>query len=217
MPTAIGPSTFLELWVCSWKKSWGICEIDPGAVAGLAVGVDRTPVPDRLQRIDRRDHHVAPRLAIDRCDEAHAAGVALVTRANTCRDARDKLAFVEIVPVGLLGIERRRTVAGVAVLVIPVCSFPNASKLGPNASKLSSNEQIQLPTRRSGGGGGQWHLFSRRSRLGPGRLVLQVGVDALSGVPAVLHAPDHQRRAAHDVAAGEHAFHRSSSCCPSRS
>ena len=55
-------------------------DMDAGAVAGLAVGVDRAAVPDRLQRLDRRLDHLAPRLAVDRGDEADAAGVVLVGR-----------------------------------------------------------------------------------------------------------------------------------------
>ena len=54
--------------------------MDAGAVTGLAVGVDRAAVPDRAQRIDARLHHLAPRLAVDRRDEADAAGVVLEAR-----------------------------------------------------------------------------------------------------------------------------------------
>ena len=52
--------------------------VDPGAVAGLAVGVQRAAVPDRLERRDARLHHPAPRTAVDGGDEPHAAGVAFV-------------------------------------------------------------------------------------------------------------------------------------------
>ena len=55
-------------------------DVDAGTVAGLAVGVDRTAVPDRLQRLDALEHHLAPRLAVDRHDAADAAGVALERR-----------------------------------------------------------------------------------------------------------------------------------------
>ena len=53
-------------------------DMDAGAVAGLAVGIDRAAMPDRLQRIDAGHHHVAPRLAVERHDEADAAGVDLL-------------------------------------------------------------------------------------------------------------------------------------------
>ena len=75
-------------------------DVDAGAVAGLAVGVDRTAVPDRLERLDPLDHDLAPRLAVDGDDAAHPAGVALVGRvveavlgqmARIGRPARDEL------------------------------------------------------------------------------------------------------------------------------
>ena len=47
--------------------------VDARAVAGLAVGIHRAPVPDRLQRLDARFHDLAAFLAVDRHDEAHAA------------------------------------------------------------------------------------------------------------------------------------------------
>src|SRR5690606_20481214 len=52
-------------------------DLDAGAVAGLAVGVDRAAMPHRLQRIDARDHHVATRRAVARGDETDAAGIVL--------------------------------------------------------------------------------------------------------------------------------------------
>src|SRR3546814_17826728 len=55
-------------------------QVDAGAVAGLAVGVDRTAVPHRLQRLDAGDHHIAPRRSVERGDEADAAGVMLLRR-----------------------------------------------------------------------------------------------------------------------------------------
>ena len=55
-------------------------EVDPGAVAGLAVGVDRTAMPDRAQRVDRGRDHAAARLTVDRGDEADPAGGMLVGR-----------------------------------------------------------------------------------------------------------------------------------------
>ncbi len=48
--------------------------VDARAVTGLAVGVDRTPVPDRFQRVDPVDDNFAPGLAVDRGDQADAAG-----------------------------------------------------------------------------------------------------------------------------------------------
>src|SRR3546814_11188892 len=55
-------------------------QVDAGAVAGLAVGVDRTAMPHRLQRLDAGDHHIAPPRSIERGDEADAAGVILLRR-----------------------------------------------------------------------------------------------------------------------------------------
>ena len=54
--------------------------MDAGAVAGLAVGVDGAAMPDGLQRGDRRFHHLAARLAVDRGDDADAAGIMLLAR-----------------------------------------------------------------------------------------------------------------------------------------
>src|SRR5690606_37619675 len=59
--------------------------VDAGAVAGLAVGVDRAAMPDGLQRGDAGFHHAARRLAVERGNEADAAGVmlgALIPRAR---------------------------------------------------------------------------------------------------------------------------------------
>jgi hypothetical protein len=58
----------------------GDLNVDAGAVAGLAVGVDRTAVPDRLQGLDAGHDHLAARLAVDRGDQADAAGVVLLGR-----------------------------------------------------------------------------------------------------------------------------------------
>ena len=54
--------------------------MDAGAVAGLAVGIDRAAVPHRLQRVDAGLHHVAARLAVERGDQADAAGIVLLRR-----------------------------------------------------------------------------------------------------------------------------------------
>ncbi len=48
-----------------------------GAVAGLAVGVHRAPVPDSLQGADGELDHLAAGLAVDGADQADAAGVVL--------------------------------------------------------------------------------------------------------------------------------------------
>src|SRR5262249_38412025 len=53
-------------------------DVDACPVAGLAVGIDRTAMPHRLERGDRRLDHLAPRLPVDRRDEADAAGIVLV-------------------------------------------------------------------------------------------------------------------------------------------
>jgi hypothetical protein len=58
------------------KKSCGTDQ-HAGAVAGLAVGVDRAPVPEGLQGLDRQFDDFATRLAVDGADQADAAGVAL--------------------------------------------------------------------------------------------------------------------------------------------
>src|SRR6185369_4885879 len=38
--------------------------MDAGAVAGLAVGIDGTAMPDRFQGLDALQHDLAPRLAV---------------------------------------------------------------------------------------------------------------------------------------------------------
>ena len=55
--------------------------MDARAVAGLAVGIHRPPVPDRLQRLDARLDHLPARLAVLRHHEPHAAGGMLVLGA----------------------------------------------------------------------------------------------------------------------------------------
>ena len=84
--------------------------MDAGAVAGLAVGVDRAAVPDRLQRLDAGLDHVAPRLAVDaprpgrrrrrrarargrRPRGAQALDVRVVGRRRTRRRSRAKSAM----------------------------------------------------------------------------------------------------------------------------
>ncbi len=60
------------------EEPHGQLDMDAGAVAGLAVGIDRAAVPHRLQRIDRRRHDAARRLSVGCRDEADAARVALI-------------------------------------------------------------------------------------------------------------------------------------------
>jgi len=55
-------------------------DMDAGAVAGLAIGIDGAAVPDGLQRRNRRLNHLAARLAIEGRDDANAAGVMLLAR-----------------------------------------------------------------------------------------------------------------------------------------
>src|SRR3546814_14190814 len=54
--------------------------MDAGAVAGLAVGIDRTAVPQRLQRVDAGLDHRAVRHAVQRGDQPDAAGIMLPFR-----------------------------------------------------------------------------------------------------------------------------------------
>ena len=60
------------------EEGLGDLHVDAGAVAGLAVGIDRATVPDRLERLDPGLDHLAPRPAVDRGDQADAAGVVLL-------------------------------------------------------------------------------------------------------------------------------------------
>ena len=57
------------------EETFGQVDVQAGAVAGLAIGIDRAPVPDRLQRINRRRDNPPGRLAIGGSDEADAAGI----------------------------------------------------------------------------------------------------------------------------------------------
>ena len=61
-------------------------DMDARAVAGLAIGVHRAAMPHRLQRIDAGLHNVAPLLAIQRGDEADAAGIVLLRRVVGVRE-----------------------------------------------------------------------------------------------------------------------------------
>jgi len=50
-------------------------DMNAGPVAGLAVGIDRAAMPDRLQRVDRRGDDTTRRLAVGRRDQPDAARV----------------------------------------------------------------------------------------------------------------------------------------------
>jgi hypothetical protein len=63
------------------EEAHGQIDMDAGAVARLAIGIDRAAVPHRLQRIDRRDDDAAAGLAIRRGDKADATGIGLKLRA----------------------------------------------------------------------------------------------------------------------------------------
>jgi hypothetical protein len=52
--------------------------MNAAAVTGLAVGIDSAAVPNRFQRIDSPRHHIAARLAVNRSNEADAAGIVLI-------------------------------------------------------------------------------------------------------------------------------------------
>ena len=79
MPTASRPP--LGLWpVCLYMLPEEVLrdlDVDAGAVAGLAVGVDRAPVPHGLERRDAGLDHIAPRRAVERCNQPHSAGIVL--------------------------------------------------------------------------------------------------------------------------------------------
>ncbi len=100
------PPRFLGAMGLLQEEVLGDRQIDAGAVAGLAVGVDGAAMPDRLQCIDRRDHDIAPGLAIDSRDEPDAASVTLVGGRVHAR-AFEVCCILQIIPVGLLSIECR--------------------------------------------------------------------------------------------------------------
>jgi hypothetical protein len=54
--------------------------MNPGAIARLAIRIDRASVPHSTQRIDARLHHLAPRNAIERRNQTHAAGIVFLLR-----------------------------------------------------------------------------------------------------------------------------------------
>ena len=55
-------------------------EMDAGTVAGLAVGIDRAAMPDRLECGNAGFYDLAPRRAINRGDETDAARIVFVRR-----------------------------------------------------------------------------------------------------------------------------------------
>ena len=63
--------------------------MDAGPVAGLAVGVDRAAVPDRLERLDPGLDDIAPRNPVYRGDQTDAAAIVLQRRVVETVDGRD--------------------------------------------------------------------------------------------------------------------------------
>src|SRR3546814_19707023 len=64
--------------ISDWSSdvcSSDLIEMQPRAVAGLAVGIDSAAMPHRLQRIDRRLDDAPRRAPVGRGDEADAARV----------------------------------------------------------------------------------------------------------------------------------------------
>mgnify|MGYP006446500315 CR=1 FL=1 len=59
------------------EKALGDAGTQPGAVAGLAVGVHRAAVPDRLERVDREFHGLAAFAAMDVGHKTDPARIAL--------------------------------------------------------------------------------------------------------------------------------------------
>ena len=62
------------------KEADGQVDMQSCAIAGLAIGVDCSAMPDRLQRLNTRRNDAARRLAICRRDQANAAGIAFGLR-----------------------------------------------------------------------------------------------------------------------------------------
>ncbi len=61
------------------ERNWQL-QMDTGAVAGLAVGIDGATMPDRLQCLNGGLDDLAAWLAVDGGDQADAAGVVLFGR-----------------------------------------------------------------------------------------------------------------------------------------
>ena len=62
------------------KEAHRQVDMDTRAIASLAIGVDRAPMPHGLQRIDRGGDDATRRAAVGRGNEAHATGVAFQVR-----------------------------------------------------------------------------------------------------------------------------------------
>ena len=79
-------------------------DVKTRAVACLAVGIDGTAVPHGLERIDTGHDHVAASLAVQRHDQAHAAGVELLGGVVTIGIGEARNAAL-VVADELLGVE----------------------------------------------------------------------------------------------------------------
>src|SRR5260221_7227115 len=62
------------------EEGMGNLHMDTGAIAGLAIGIDGTTMPDRFQRLNAFQDDIPARPAIDRDNGADAAGVMFVRR-----------------------------------------------------------------------------------------------------------------------------------------
>ena len=65
------------------KKGLWHLDVDPGAVTRLAVCIDSAPVPNALEGVDRVEDDFPAGLAVDRRNQADAAGIALLVRMIT--------------------------------------------------------------------------------------------------------------------------------------
>src|SRR5262249_1875710 len=63
-----------------FEELLGDLDMDAGAVAGLAVSIDRAAVPERLQRLDGQFDDLASWLAVARRDQPYAARIMLLRR-----------------------------------------------------------------------------------------------------------------------------------------
>jgi hypothetical protein len=57
--------------------------MDARTIAGLAIRIHRTAMPNRAQRINASLHHIPPRLAIQRGHQANTAGI-MFGQVNMC-------------------------------------------------------------------------------------------------------------------------------------
>ena len=136
-------------------------DMDARAVAGLAVGIDGAPVPHRLQRIDARHHHVAPAPAVQRHDQADAAGVDLLggvvaVGGGEARGA-GAVGLYEFLPSSAGEVARRPEGSRAPALLL--MTPPPASRAPPHAGAwggmfIASNclDIAQLPIPSSGAG-----------------------------------------------------------------